>query len=120
MRIITPLVLALGLITATSTALTYAAYQGPAANQVSNAKAAANAPDDTQVLLTGRLTKSLGDEHYLFEDSSGEIKVEIDNALFRNLDVTDATVVELKGEVDKEWHGREVEIDSIRVVTSQG
>ncbi|MBT1445153.1 NirD/YgiW/YdeI family stress tolerance protein [Shewanella sp. JM162201] len=120
MRILTPLVLILGLITVASTALTQAAYTGPQSVIVNTAKAANTADDDTQVVLTGNLAKSLGDEHYLFADASGEVKVEIDNSLFRNLEITDASLVELKGEVDKEWHGREVEIDSIRVVTSKG
>ena len=94
-----------------------AAYNGPGpANHVKTAADAAKAKDDTPVELTGYLVQSLGDEKYLFRDDSGDVEVEIDNALWRNIEVNSDTKVTLKGEVDDEWQGIEIEIDSLKLV----
>lgn len=95
-----------------------AAYNGPGvASHATTAVEAAKAKDDTPVELTGYLVKSLGDEKYLFRDQSGEVEVEIDNALWREIEVTSDTKVTLIGEVDDEWKGIEIEIDSMRLVS---
>ncbi|QQX80424.1 NirD/YgiW/YdeI family stress tolerance protein [Shewanella sp. KX20019] len=94
-----------------------AAYTGPGvASHVNTAADAMNAKDDTPVELTGYLVQSLGDENYLFRDESGEVKVEIDNKLIRDIEVTSDNKVTLIGQVDDEWKGIEIEIDSIRLV----
>lgn len=95
-----------------------AAYNGPGvASHVITAADAAKAKDDTPVKLTGYLVQSLGDEKYLFRDQSGDVEVEIDNALWREIEVTSDTKVTLIGEVDDEWQGIEIEIDSMRLVS---
>ncbi|MCL1056442.1 NirD/YgiW/YdeI family stress tolerance protein [Shewanella gelidimarina] len=95
-----------------------AAYNGPGvASHATTAADAAKAKDDTPIELTGYLVKSLGDEKYLFRDQSGEVEVEIDNALWREIEVTSDTKVTLIGEVDDEWKGIEIEIDSMRLVS---
>jgi uncharacterized protein (TIGR00156 family) len=95
-----------------------AAYNGPeVASHTTTAADAAKAKDDTPIELTGYLVKSLGDEKYLFRDQSGEVEVEIDNALWREIEVTSDTKVTLIGEVDDEWNGIEIEIDSMRLVS---
>ncbi len=99
----------------------FAAYNGPGVN--SHAKTAAEASkakDDTPVELTGHLVKSLGDEKYLFRDTSGDIEVEIDDALWRDIEVSSDTTVTLRGEVDDEWQGIEIEIDSIDLIHESG
>lgn len=96
----------------------FAAYNGPGpASQVKTASDAAKAKDDTPVELTGYLVQSLGDEKYLFRDDSGDVEVEIDNALWRDIEVSSDTKVKLVGEVDDEWQGIEIEIDSMRLVS---
>ncbi|MEZ9199405.1 YgiW/YdeI family stress tolerance OB fold protein [Shewanella sp. 10N.286.54.B9] len=95
-----------------------AAYNGPSVTRhASIAADAANAKDDTPVELTGYLVQNLGDEKYLFRDASGDVEVEIDNALWREMDVSSDTKVTLIGEVDDEWQGIEIEIDSMRLVS---
>ncbi|ABV89422.1 NirD/YgiW/YdeI family stress tolerance protein [Shewanella pealeana] len=95
-----------------------AAYNGPGvASHVNTAADAANAKDDTPVELTGYLVQSLGDENYLFRDESGDIKVEIDNRLMRDIEITGESKVKLVGQVDDEWQGIEIEIDSLRLVS---
>ena len=95
----------------------FAAYNGPGVStQAKKAADASKAKDDTPVVLTGHLIKSLGNEKYLFRDNSGEVEVEIDNALWRDIEVSSDTTVTLKGEVDDDWQGIEIEIDNIELV----
>ncbi len=56
--------------------------------------------DDAPVVLVGRITKSLGDEKYTFEDQSGSITVEIDHEVFQGKPVNPSNTVRLEGEVD--------------------
>ncbi len=96
----------------------FAAYNGPGVStHVKTAADANEAKDDTPVELTGHLVKSLGDEKYLFRDSSGEVEVEIEDALWRDIEVSSDTTVTLRGEVDDEWQGIEIEIDSVSLLT---
>ncbi|GIU14411.1 MULTISPECIES: YgiW/YdeI family stress tolerance OB fold protein [unclassified Shewanella] len=95
-----------------------AAYNGPGpASHVKAAADAAKAKDNTPVELTGYLVQSLGDEKYLFRDDSGDVEVEIDNKLLRDIEVSSDSKVKLIGEVDDEWQGIEIEIDSLRLVS---
>ncbi|QFU24966.1 NirD/YgiW/YdeI family stress tolerance protein [Shewanella eurypsychrophilus] len=95
----------------------FAAYNGPGVStQVNTAADASEAKDDTPVELTGYLVKSLGDEKYLFRDTSGEVEVEIEDALWRDIEVSSDTTVTLKGEVDDGWQGIEIEIDSLALL----
>ena len=97
----------------------FAAYTGPGVETlVNNAKDASHAKDEAPVELTGYLVKNLGDEHYLFRDNTGDVEVEIDNALWRNIEVSSENKVILRGEVDDDWQGIEIEIDSLTLVTS--
>ncbi|QYJ87886.1 NirD/YgiW/YdeI family stress tolerance protein [Shewanella mesophila] len=99
----------------------FAAYNGPGAQKpVNSAADALKAKDDTPVELTGHLIKSLGDEKYLFRDGSSEVEVEIDNALWRDIEVNSNTSVTLRGEIDDEWHGIEIEIDEMELLGDKG
>lgn len=91
-----------------------AAYTGPGADaQITTASAVKDAQEGAKAQLTGKLTKSLGDEKYQFQDESGEVIVEIDDDLLRNIQIDENTPVVLVGEVDDDWNGQEVEIDVI-------
>ncbi|MCL1076181.1 NirD/YgiW/YdeI family stress tolerance protein [Shewanella dokdonensis] len=82
---------------------------------VTSAHAAQGAKLDTQVALHGYLIKALGDQHYLFRDHSGELKVEIDNALWRNVAIKADTPLLLTGKVGNTRFGPEVEIEHLQV-----
>lgn len=69
-----------------------------------------NAADDQEVTLRGRITKKLKKEHYEFQDNTGAIRMEIDDKHFHNIQVTDKTLVEVYGEVEKDF-ARPAEID---------
>ncbi|MBV6424823.1 MAG: Protein YgiW [Steroidobacteraceae bacterium] len=108
-----------GLALAATVALgadTAGGFKGPDNLQVSTAAAAAGLSDDTPVKLQGHIVKALGGERYEFRDETGTIVVEIDNKVWRGLEVTPETKIELRGEVDKEWNKVEVEADSVQLV----
>lgn len=83
---------------------------GPALVTVEQAK---NLRDDTPVALKGRIVRSLGNEDYLFEDGTGGITVEIDRKRWQGQHIGPDDLVEIHGEVDKEWSTVEIDVDRI-------
>ena len=86
----------------------------PGAVELTVAKARA-LPDDTYVILTGKLIKKTGDDEYIFRDASGEIRVEIDEDLFHGLAVSPEDTVRLTGEIDNE--GASVDVKRMTVLS---
>ena len=89
-----------------------AQYTGPSVATMTVAEAS-NLRDDTPVVLTGVIEKSLGGEKYLFSDATGQVTVEIDDEDWRGLTVNEIDTVEIKGEVDKEFTSFIIDVDSI-------
>lgn len=74
--------------------------------------------DGQQVLLKGNITKKYGKKHYEFKDSTGTIRIEAKDKLFYNQKITEKTVVEIFGEVDKDFmETPEVEVFRITIIT---
>jgi uncharacterized protein (TIGR00156 family) len=90
-------------------------YKGPGAVAITVAEAK-NLRDDTPVTLRGKIERFLGDEKYLFSDSTGKIVIEIDNKIWGNLSVDENEAVEINGEIDKELRENEVEVKTIRKI----
>jgi uncharacterized protein (TIGR00156 family) len=87
-------------------------FSGPGIGP-STAKQASSMWDDTPVTLEGYIVRSLGGDHYLFQDESGTITVEIDPECWQGLNVTPRDRVILSGEVDTEWLSSKVDVDMI-------
>lgn len=77
---------------------------------------AKNMKDEAYVTLNGKIVKKTGHEKYLFADKTGEITVEIDNKIWRGLEITPEDTVVIQGEVDKGWSKVEIEVDNIQKV----
>lgn len=114
-RTILPVVFALSLFLTASQIFAQGGFQGPSI-QKNTVEQALKMSDDAHVTLRGQIVQSLGDERYLFRDATGSITVEIDDDDWRSLTVTPKDTVIISGEIDKEWFGRdiEVDVDSIR------
>lgn len=68
--------------------------------------------DDTQVAAEGTITRRVGDEEYMFTDDTGEIRIEIDDDLWRGREVNSETIIRIYGELDKKWfRSSEIEVD---------
>lgn len=70
----------------------------------------------TPVILTGQIKAFLGDENYLFSDSTGEITVEIDHDKWLGQSATPATNVQIVGELYKHIFGVKIDVDAIKVL----
>ncbi|MDR2893529.1 MAG: YgiW/YdeI family stress tolerance OB fold protein [Deltaproteobacteria bacterium] len=66
--------------------------------------------DDKKLALRGYIVQSLGDEEYLFKDDSGSIEVEIDRKRWRGQNVTPKDLIEIHGEIDKDWGKTKVDV----------
>ena len=69
--------------------------------------------DDAHVVLRGRIVQHLGGKHYLFRDDTGTINVEIENKRWQGQTVGPDDVVEIYGEVDKDWNELEIDVDRL-------
>lgn len=74
-------------------------------------------PDDAWVTLRGNITQRLTDDNYLFKDSTGEIQVDIDHDKWQGQTVSPTDLVEITGEVDKDWNSIEIDVKQIKKVT---
>ena len=92
-------ILALGLLAAAPAA---AQFTGPSARgQETTAAAAAAARPGTYVTMSGSIVSHLRGEYFLFRDASGEVRVEIEDSVWRGRPVSPETRVRLVGEVDR-------------------
>lgn len=69
--------------------------------------------DDVPVIVQGNIVQRMGDEKYLFEDSTGSITVEIDNKDWRGQTITPSDTVKLYGEVDAGLFKTEIDVDYV-------
>ena len=51
------------------------------------------------IVLTGHVVKKIGNQSYLFKDNTGEIKVQINNSTWANINVTPNTLIRIYGEL---------------------
>jgi uncharacterized protein (TIGR00156 family) len=75
---------------------------GPAPVTVAQAK---RMRDDAKVTLRGNIVKHLGGEYYEFKDDTGTITVEIDEDIWRGQNIGPEDLVEIHGEIEKDWVG---------------
>lgn len=83
---------------------------GPAVVSVEQAR---GMRDDAKVHLSGNIIQHLGKDKYLFRDASGTIHVEIDHDKWGGQSVGPEDLVEIYGEVDKDWNSVEIDVDRI-------
>ncbi len=69
--------------------------------------------DDVPVVVKGHIIQRMGDEKYLFEDSTGSITVEIDKKDWRGQTISPADAVKLYGEVDAGLFKTEIDVDYV-------
>lgn len=83
---------------------------GPAIVTVEQAK---SMRDDARVALKGHIIQNLGGEKYVFKDSTGAVNVEIDAKRWQGQNIGPDDLVEIYGEVDKDWSSLEIEVERI-------
>lgn len=89
-------------------------YSGPGPSLVT-VEQAKGMRDDAKVVLQGYIVQSLGGDHYMFKDDTGNIMVDIDMKVWAGQQVGPDDLVEIYGEVEKEWFEPD-EIDVKRLI----
>ena len=98
------------------------AFAGPAKNMNNNMNTqpavwsvteVVSLPDDTPVVMRGRITKNMGNNIFVFEDGSGTIMMEIDEESWNGNTVRVDDIVTVYGSVDKGSNYTEIDVDSI-------
>ncbi|KAB8307510.1 NirD/YgiW/YdeI family stress tolerance protein [Erwinia endophytica] len=81
-------------------------------------KQAKSLHDDSRVTLTGKITaRANDDDKYWLEDSTGRIKVDIDDDDWEDENVAIGKTVRVTGDTDKDDDDHiEIDVDHIRVV----
>ena len=84
-------------------------YTGPGPDFVT-VEQAQNMKDDAHVALKGYIVQRLGGDRYLFKDKTGEITLEISEKRWAGQQIGAEDLVEIYGEIDKDWFDLEVEV----------
>lgn len=100
----------------TSTA--WAQFTGPGATgPASTVAQVQDARLNSYVTVTGNIVNHLRENYYTFRDQTGEMRVEIDSAVWKNRQVGPTTLVRLRAEVDQGISGnRYLWVESLTVV----
>ncbi|UXY11632.1 YgiW/YdeI family stress tolerance OB fold protein [Kosakonia sp. ML.JS2a] len=72
--------------------------------------------DDAWVTLRGNIVERVSDDTYLFKDATGTINVDINRKRWNGVTVGPQDVVEIQGEVDKDWNSVEIDVKEISKV----
>ena len=70
-------------------------------------------PDNTPVTMRGKITKNMGDNIYVFEDSSGTIMMEIEEEDWNGNTVLVDDIVTVYGNIDKSDNYTEIDVSSV-------
>jgi uncharacterized protein (TIGR00156 family) len=92
-------------------------FTGPSSLVVGKVSEVKNLPNDTHVVLEGKIERELSRERYLFNDGTDTITVEIDRDEWHGLTVGPDDVVVLYGEVDRSFQGVKIEVERIEKKT---
>lgn len=105
----------------------FAANQNPAVNQgggftgpgggTATVESAKSMRDDAWVTLRGNIVERLSDDVYTFKDASGTINVDIDHKRWNGVTVGPQDLVEIQGEVDKDWNSVEIDVKQVTKVS---
>ncbi|KEQ13977.1 YgiW/YdeI family stress tolerance OB fold protein [Endozoicomonas numazuensis] len=104
---------------ALTTGNAFAEYTGPGSTpKISDVASINKNPiDDTQVELTGYLTKKIDKETYLFSDGKDSIQVEIDSEDLPHVSINEKTQVKISGEVEAgSFETTEIEVEKISII----
>ncbi len=92
-------------------------FAGPSSIGVVTVEQAKNMSDDSAVILRGHIESQVGNEDYMFKDSTGTIRVEIDKEDWNGLTVKPEDLVEIRGEVDTHWSKpANIDVDTISLI----
>lgn len=90
-------------------------FTGPVGG-IATVERAKSMRDDAWVTLRGNIVERLSDDVYTFKDATGTINVDIDHKRWNGLTVGPQDLVEIQGEVDKDWNSVEIDVKQVNKV----
>ena len=87
---------------------------GSAVGGVVDIKDVMNMYDEQTVTVRGNIVRQLSDDKYLFKDRTGELVVEIDYKYWNGLQVSEKDVLELTGEIDKDYNSVKLDVFMVK------
>lgn len=91
-------------------------FTGPGGSHAT-VESAKSMRDDTWVTLRGNIVERLSDDLYTFKDASGTVNIDIDHKRWNGVTVGPQDLVEIQGEVDKDWNSVEIDVKQISKVS---
>ena len=79
-------------------------------------KQALSARDDSYVTVEGNIISQVDDDEYILADTSGQIRVEIDNHIWQGQNVSKNDKVRIYGEIDSEWNRAELKARELTIL----
>ena len=70
--------------------------------------------NNSYVTVQGNIIKRLSDDKYTFKDSTGTMTVEIDKDKWQGISASPKDKLELTGEIEREFNGIMLDVDSVR------
>ena len=83
-------------------------------NTCTSVKDALKMNNNSYVKIQGNIVKRISDDKYTFKDSTGTMTVEIDKDKWQGKSVNQKDKLELSGEIEREFNGIMLDVDSIR------
>lgn len=128
MKKISAIIAVIALCSAPAFAANQGGFTGPGATQQSGGftgpngskttvESAKTLRDDAWVTLRGNIVERISDDTYLFKDATGTVNIEINRKRWNGVTVGPQDVVEIQGEVDKDWNSVEIDVKEISKVT---
>lgn len=96
-----------------------AQFTGPTTNtraQPSTVAQVASARPGSYVILTGNIVERQREDYFTFRDSTGTIRVEIEDEVFAGRKVTPETNVRITGEIERGFSGRYIDADRLEIL----
>ncbi|OOF56299.1 TIGR00156 family protein [Rodentibacter genomosp. 2] len=91
-------------------------FQQPAAAAIT-VKQALSAKDNSMITLVGNITKQIDNDEYLFTDGTEQIKIEIDDRVWKGLNVGPQDKIRISGKLDNEaFEKADLEVYSVEKV----
>ena len=94
-------------------------FQGPSLASIDTVAEALKARDDSRCVLEGRIIASTNKaEHYVFQDGTGKIVVELEDDVFQGRTITPDSRIRIHGEVENHYlQDAKVEAERLEILS---
>lgn len=88
-------------------------YNGGKTSTATTVAKAKKSYDNTSVSISGYIIKQIDEDTFIFKDSTGKIRIDVDDDAWAGLNVNAKTKVKIYGEIDKDNGKTEIDVHRI-------